>query len=311
MNTYNKINVSRIVALALFGLFLTVSNVVKAQEFVPGTGTSNNSEEATPALIGSNTDENPTPTNSGTNGPEAPTIIPNAQGTGANEGGAIIPNQGGANNDEISGTDTPIIPVEPANPSSGSGPVAQTFGGGSGGFSGGSGASTILPLLGSTTKCSYINDYLKIDGTNSSVEVSKLQSFLKNIEKINVDINGNFDQKTFDAVKAFQTKYANDVLIPWGGNTSTGQVYYTTKKKINEIYCKSTFSLTPEQLAEIEAYRNGSVQATANISTLGSTTTNSLTPDVGSNTNESQTAAAAGTSFASKIWGFIKWLFGY
>ena len=45
-------------------------------------------------------------------------------------------------------------------------------------------------------------------------------------------------------------------MAPWGLKVASGVVSYTTKKKINEIYCKTTFSLTPEQLAAIENYKN-------------------------------------------------------
>ena len=153
---------------------------------------------------------------------------------------------------------------------------------------------------------------MKLDGTNSVAEVTKLQTFFKNTEKLDVDINGKFDQKTFDAVKAFQAKYVNEIMAPWGVNTPTGQVFYTTKKKINEIYCKSTFALTPAQIAQIEAYRKGLVDGTievdANGSEINATGTIPLLPEVGS-TESSQTASVAG--FGTRIWNFVKWLFGY
>ena len=115
--------------------------------------------------------------------------------------------------------------------------------------------SNSLPSLADIGSCSYINDYLSIKSNNNPTEVTKLQIFLVNTEEMNISVNGIFDQNTFDAVKAFQTKYLDEVMLPWGLQTATGVVSYTTKKKINEIYCKTTFSLTPEQLAAIERYR--------------------------------------------------------
>ena len=58
-------------------------------------------------------------------------------------------------------------------------------------------------------------------------------------------------------MRAFQVKYADDVLIPWGlgADEPTGYVYYTTRKKINEIFCGRSFPLSNEQLLEIEQCR--------------------------------------------------------
>jgi len=56
----------------------------------------------------------------------------------------------------------------------------------------------------------------------------------------------------------FKKRYTDDVLLPWGysSNEPTGYVYYTTRKKINEIYCDKIFPLNSEQLAEIESFKN-------------------------------------------------------
>ena len=101
------------------------------------------------------------------------------------------------------------------------------------------------------------NSYLKFGSNNPVSEVTKLQSFLKNVEGLNVDINGIFDTKTVEAVKAFQTKYANEVMTPWGMTVPTGNVYITTKQKIDEISCNMKLSLTSDKLAEINNYKNG------------------------------------------------------
>lgn len=301
----NKITLSTIVLVALLGLFLTIS-VVKAQEVTPNASGANGSEESAPVAVGANASEEGTPSNQGANENEAPAIIPGGQGSDENEGAGIIPNGSGANNDEVSGTDD-NTPSNPSNPSNGGG------NGGSGSSSRNgrsSSATSTLPLLTSIGNCLYINDYLKLDGVNNTAEVTKLQTFLKNTEKLDVDINGKFDQKTVDAVKAFQAKYVNEIMAPWGVNTPTGQVFYTTKKKINEIYCKSTFALTPAQIAQIEAYRKGIVDGTIDVngSEVTATGTIPLLPEVGS-TDASQTASVAG--FGTRIWNFVKWLFGY
>jgi hypothetical protein len=81
----------------------------------------------------------------------------------------------------------------------------------------------------------------------------KLQTFLNNFEAFSLAVNGTYDMATYNAVKAFQVKYANFILTPWGATQPTGYVYYTTKKTINEIYCKfqKQFPLTGDQEAEI------------------------------------------------------------
>lgn len=92
------------------------------------------------------------------------------------------------------------------------------------------------------TACSvYMTKYIKLDANNDSAEVVKLQTFLRDHEGFtNMAITGIYDQTTYEAVKVFQSRYAQDILIPWGSNTPTGWVYQTTIKKINEIYCAKT-----------------------------------------------------------------------
>ena len=135
----------------------------------------------------------------------------------------------------------------------------------------------------------------------------------KQLEKLNVDITGIFDTKTVEAVKAFQTKYASEVMTPWGMTVPTGNVYITTKQKIDEISCNMKLSLTSDKLAEINNYKNG-------ISTIDSNSTNSndsidnngtiSSPEVGASTdNNDQTAAVVKTSLWSRIWKAITSIF--
>jgi len=117
---------------------------------------------------------------------------------------------------------------------------------------------TFVPAGGGTGGgCDYLFDYLKIGFENDPVEVRKLQIFLRDLEGFsNLAVTGFFDQTTFDAVSAFQLRYQDDILTPWGyQGTSTGFVYILTKKKVNEIYCKFAFPVTIAQQSEIDAYR--------------------------------------------------------
>jgi len=259
----------------------TVPNGTTAD--APAPATSNNGNTSAPATVSNgNTSAPATVSNGTTADASAPTTVEN----GNTSGPAATPT-------------TPVV-----TPPGGSG-------GGSGFFSG-SGPMPINPVLtiSPIANCSYLTTYLKFGGNNNPGEVTKLQTFLKNIENIDVDINGQFDQKTLDAVKAFQAKYVNDTMVPWGVTTPSGEVFYTTQKKVNEIYCRTNLTLSAGQLATIEAYKdsisNGIISSENDSNATG---TIQLSPEVGSNSN-SQVAALA-NSFFGKIWSFIKWIFGY
>lgn len=103
----------------------------------------------------------------------------------------------------------------------------------------------------------YLHTYLKINKTNDYQETIKLQSFLKSFIDNNLEITGEFDQATDQAVRAFQEQYRADILDPWGMKRSSGYVYYTTQKKINEIMCnyEIEFPLSDEQQQEVTSFR--------------------------------------------------------
>ena len=104
------------------------------------------------------------------------------------------------------------------------------------------------------TECNYLLEYIKLGADNNPVEVEKLERFLNEFEGESLEVNGIYGQGDFDAVSRFQEKYLKDVLSPWSHNSSTGYVYITTKKKINELYCEREFPLTPDQEAEIARF---------------------------------------------------------
>lgn len=113
-------------------------------------------------------------------------------------------------------------------------------------------------VLGIATECpAYLNSFMQYDAENDIVEVLKLQQFLNTFESANVSENGDFDLVTHQAVKTFQDKYRDEVLLPWGMEQPSGYVYLTTRKKINEIYCRGskTFPLAANEKAEINRFR--------------------------------------------------------
>jgi len=142
--------------------------------------------------------------------------------------------------------------------SSGDTPTPAPLGGGGGGGANGpifipTPTIPVTPPVQVKLTCStYLNEYMGVNVKNNPAEVLKLQYFLKKYEKLDVDINGIFDQKTLDAVNAFQNRYAEDVLKKsWGINFSTGVVFITTKTKINDIVCNAQTDFAKIKLPRI------------------------------------------------------------
>jgi hypothetical protein len=104
--------------------------------------------------------------------------------------------------------------------------------------------------------CSYLREYMRLGINNNPAEVTKLQAFLHNNEGFtNLPVTGFFDIATDRAVRTFQDRYKTDVLDFWNLPANTGYVYFTTQKKVNELYCKREFPLNATQMDEIIAFR--------------------------------------------------------
>jgi hypothetical protein len=85
----------------------------------------------------------------------------------------------------------------------------------------------------------YMNKYLMFGSSKNDPDtVDKLQTFLNTWMGTNLPLTGVYDTPTMEAVEAFQTKYANQVLKPWGADTqASGLVYLSTVWQINEMQC--------------------------------------------------------------------------
>ncbi len=148
-----------------------------------------------------------------------------------------------------------------ADPVSGGG----SGGGGGGGGGGGSvlGTSTPAYLEGVTSCDMYLTDFLKKGGENKLEQVQRLQDVLKK-DGFEVEVNGVFDDTTHAAVLAFQGKYAEKILMPWGLTSPTGFVYLTTRKQVNEIYCEGKeFPLSTDEQSIVETGKVGGTVQTA------------------------------------------------
>jgi uncharacterized repeat protein (TIGR01451 family) len=106
----------------------------------------------------------------------------------------------------------------------------------------------------STNTCEpYLTDYMRYGWNNRPSEVEKLQLFLNQHQNSSLLINGFFGPQTEQAVRQFQQKYQSEILDPWGDPTPSGFVFYTTRRKINELQCNGLreFPLSAKQQVEI------------------------------------------------------------
>ncbi len=81
----------------------------------------------------------------------------------------------------------------------------------------------------------YLEEYVRYGANNNPAEVEKLQTFLNEYEGEEIPVTGFYGDITLEVVNRFQTKYADEILAPWGINEPTGYVYKTTQRKINDI----------------------------------------------------------------------------
>ena len=150
---------------------------------------------------------------------------------------------------------TVTVPVEtPSQPTpsftsggGGNGPISGSFGAS---FGGGSvlGASTSTVPDTSTLSCStpLLTQYMRIGKPNDASQVKLLQTFLNGEVGSHIPVTGFFGIMTDAAVRAFQLKYASEVLSPWGLTQPTGYVYKTTEWKINMINCSTLNAPVPD-----------------------------------------------------------------
>jgi hypothetical protein len=126
----------------------------------------------------------------------------------------------------------------------------------SGGSSGGGGGSRNGQVLGNTTtdgevlgaSCSAtLTQNLRAGSSkNDASQVTRLQEFLVNHGFGSFAPTGFFGPQTIAAVRAFQAKYASDILAPWNITEPTGLVYLTTTRMINLLSCTNLEIPMPE-----------------------------------------------------------------
>lgn len=147
------------------------------------------------------------------------------------------------------GVQAPTTPTTPTTTPTAVGPIGG--GGSSGGSSGGTGITVGTPISATGTTetvgmCKLmINSYMGIGRKNNKVDVIRLQAFLNQNLGTKLKVDGIFGKKTEAAVKMFQLKYKNDILLPWDQaglsvdlvNNPTGYFYITSKHTANKLQC--------------------------------------------------------------------------
>lgn len=112
------------------------------------------------------------------------------------------------------------------------------------------GASTSTPEVLGESCGVYMDKFLRLGSkSNDSDQTKKLQTFLNKWMNSNLPVTGFFGPLTTAAVKAFQSKYADQVLKPWNITAPTGIAYYTTLYQVNMLECPS-LTLELPQLVE-------------------------------------------------------------
>jgi hypothetical protein len=342
----NKTTTFSIAAFMALALAFTVPFTASAVGFVPvvdGSG-SGTSESPIPTFVPS-VDGSGSGTSEGTIPAFVPTVDGSGSGTSEGSGSVFVPFVDGSGSGTSEGSGSVFVPVvdqsgsntsegeplvfAPATTTSTSTEVvtetpAVTAEVSRSSRSGGRSGGAVSPLailaiadLASSTTCPYINTFITVNGTNDAVEVARLQSFLNTSEGASLAVTGIYDVATQGAVSAFQLKHSADILAPWNTTAASNNVYLTTKKKINELVCGSSFALTAAELAEIAQVRDaivnntpaGTDAATGVIGSANSTSTLAIGTSTGSTANSNVAAAFFGGEFLGKFFKFIKGIF--
>lgn len=93
----------------------------------------------------------------------------------------------------------------------------------------------------------YVSNPVRFGAANNPRDVRLLEEFLNTYENAGLEVNGVYDQADFDAVVAWQEKYASDILAPWGLTQGTGYVYTTSLAKIKVIHEANCATAVPAQ----------------------------------------------------------------
>lgn len=127
--------------------------------------------------------------------------------------------------------------------------------------------------------CPVVTQMIKYGAENPLADVSNLQRVLRDIEHMDVFVTGDYDEQTLYAVIAFQQKYADEILAPYGkGAQPTGIVSLTTTKKLNQLACGTPLTLDDHEMRFIAVVADKALRGDANAASVPQTITYTLTP---------------------------------
>lgn len=130
-------------------------------------------------------------------------------------------------------------------------------GGDSGGGGGGGGSkkksssgSTVGQVLGEQAPvCSFaIDTYMRRGYKNNNEQVKILQALLNKYVLSGLVVDGLYGPKTEASVKAFQVKFKDNILIPWGLTSPTGIFFRTTLVQAKNLECPVVILPIPTDL---------------------------------------------------------------
>ena len=296
---------------------------------VPGSSSSNggSSSASVPTSDSSNGGSSAAtvPSSESSNGGANSATVPASGSTNGGSGGAVTPVAGTTNGGSGAGGGLTFIPEAPVRNSGGGG-----GGGGNGPVSGTNfSAATSATSTNSIRPCApLLTVYFSPLISNTAADILKLQAFLKDTAKFNVVPTGIYDTQTISAVAAFQVKYANEVLTPWGVTNPSGNVYISTRKKINSIACNNApITYTADELATFQGFKVQRTNPTLNtpvtsatpsvpttgVSPVSATTSTPATtnePIFGTNTATNNTASVL-NAISDRVNGFFSRIYHF
>jgi len=89
----------------------------------------------------------------------------------------------------------------------------------------------------------YLTSYIKPGEDNDVDQVKKLQTFLNTYNNASLVVDGVYKTADINAVKSFQVQNKETVLDFWNTAEPSGNVYISTQKAINRVYCEKTKGL--------------------------------------------------------------------
>lgn len=165
--------------------------------------------------------------------------------------------------------------------------------------------------------CPAVTTFIRLGAANNSNEVANVQSILKNIEQMHVEVTGHFDVNTEDAVKLFQRKYMSEIMAPWGATRSSGIINITTAKKLNHVGCLIPMTLNAGELDAMNRYRANLALTESRPpimsmmgTDVGAAPAVAVTPVTQLPLTASASNSAEGQSVAAKFGTYFRGLFG-